>query len=290
LNILPALVTCIIWSLSIVLYKRFSRYISVIKINILRLLGSSIVLFIICLVLRQLSLTYGLIYAALSGILALAIGDTSYIYSSTIIGVSVAAPIAYLYVILVQFLAIIYGENLTVSKIVAALLAFISIFLIASEEKRRSTAKMRTIGIFLAFLTCVAWSFGQVVLKPATELASPIEITFIRSLSGFIVLALLSPFLRKLVRSKHDVVLPKGRVFKICLLTMLVGVLDLALGAYLFVYSIASIGVDYTVIVTGTIPVVAQLFASMIEKERLTLRYVISGILVSLSIIMVSVT
>ncbi len=288
LNILPALATCIIWSLSIVIYKRFSRYIPVLKINILRLLGSSLALSLSCIVLGLIVLNRGIIYAALSGILALAIGDTSYIYSSAIIGVSVAAPIAYLYVILVQFLAVIYGEKLTIGKIIAALLAVLSIVLIASEERSRSLTRVRTLGIVLALVTCVAWSFGQVVLKPATELLNPLEVTLIRSLAGLIVLTGLYPFLsRKLSRSSTLVKERAGT--RIYLLTILIGILDLAIGSYLFVYSIASIGVDYTVIITGAIPVVAQIFANIIEKERLTLRYLIAGILVSSSIIMIAI-
>ncbi|NPB00544.1 MAG: DMT family transporter [Crenarchaeota archaeon] len=286
LNILPALTTCLIWSLSIVLYKKFSRDIPVIIINIFRLLSASTVLAVLCLILRFTLWNIGIIYAALSGILALSVGDTAYIYSSSIIGVSTAAPIAYLYVILVQFLAIMYGETITVGKIVAAFLAVLSIFLITSVKNREAVSRRRIAGIVLALVTCLAWSFGQVVLKPATYFLNPLEITFIRSLAGLVTLSILYPSLpMKLKYSNH---IKEGIPPKVILYISLIGALDLALGSYLFVYSIASIGVDYTVIITGTIPVFAQLFANIVEKERLTLRHVLSSILVTLGIIIVT--
>jgi len=288
LNVFPALATCIIWSLSIVLYKRFSKTIPVIKINIFRLLGSILVLFPACILLGYLLWNMGVIYAALSGVLALAIGDTLYIYSSSIVGVSIAAPIAYLYVIIVQFLAITYGEALTLGKIFAALLAVISIFLITSGSIDVKVRKRKFIGIFLALITCFAWSLGQVVLKPATEFLNPLEVTLIRALAGFIALLILYPLLITRLRSENYV--KSINDFKTFFYILLIGALDLALGSYLFVYSIASIGVDYTVIITGTIPVIAQLFANIIEKERLTIRHILSSILVSIGITIVTLS
>lgn len=288
MNVFPALATCIIWSLSIVLYKRFSKTIPVIKINIFRLLGSILVLFPACILLGYLLWNMGVIYAALSGVLALAIGDTLYIYSSSIVGVSIAAPIAYLYVIIVQFLAITYGEALTLGKIIAALLAVISIFLITSGSIDVKVRKRKFIGIFLALITCFAWSLGQVVLKPATEFLNPLEVTLIRALAGFIALLILYPLLITRLRSENYV--KSINDFKTFFYILLIGALDLALGSYLFVYSIASIGVDYTVIITGTIPVIAQLFANIIEKERLTIRHILSSILVSIGITIVTLS
>ncbi len=284
MNVFPALATCIIWSLSIVLYKRFSRSVPVIKINIFRLLGSILTLAPACILLGCLLWNVGVIYAALSGILALAIGDTAYIYSSSIIGVSVAAPIAYLYVIVVQFLAIMYGENLTSGKIIAALLAVLSIFLITSEKVDTKIHRRKIIGITLALVTCIAWSLGQVVLKPATRFLNPLEITLIRALAGLLTLFILYPLLITKLRNN----VKNFNNSKTFLYILLIGALDLALGSYLFVYSIANIGVDYTVIITGTIPVIAQLFANLVEREKLTIRHILSSLLVSLGIMIVT--
>ncbi len=294
LNIVPALVACIIWSLSIVYYKKFTRKIPVIKVNLVRLFGSSIALLATCALIGCLMMSSGLIYAVLSGVLALAIGDTLYIYSSSIIGVSAAAPIAYLYVILVQFLALMFGEELTIGKIIASILAVVSILLIATVREEVEYGKMKIIGIVLAFATCMAWSFGQVVLKPATLYVNPLEITLVRSLSGFTTLLILYPLISNVRASKKEVECSQYGNFRslvyVYIAILIIGILDLALGSYLFVYSIATIGVGYTVIITGTIPVLAQIFANIIEREKLNLRYITSGLLVATSIIITTLS
>ncbi len=288
LNILPALITCIIWSLSIVLYKKISRRIPVLKVNIVRLLSASTVLALLCVILNYTTINRGVLYAALSGIFALAIGDTAYIYSSTLVGVSVAAPIAYLYVILVQFIAILYGEELTINKIIASIIAIISILLITLEKSNDVNSRARILGILLAFLTCIFWSFGQVIIKPATKLINPLEITFIRALAGFTTLTILYKPIKKIMI--ENVYKYSKDVDILNYITLaLIGILDLALGSYLFVLSIATIGVGPTVIVTGSIPSLSQIFATFVEKEKSKIKYIIAGILTGLSIAIVSI-
>ena len=283
---IPALVTSFIWSISIVIYKQVSRIVNVLSLNITRLFSASLALFGVCLAFNLIQINFNLIYAALSGFLVLALGDTLYIYSSREIGVSIATPIVYTYVILIQFVSVLFGEKLTIGKLIGSILAFTSITLLTYTHKSSQVKLSNFKGVLAALLCCLLWTFGQAILKLAVTNAHVLTITFIRTLTGFLTLIIIFTLIKLVTRNKeyNTPTLYINRTtssFKV----MVFGILDLGIGSFSYILSILLIGVGLTVILTSIIPILTQILGYLIEHEKLKTLDILAGILVTLGII-----
>lgn len=276
LEYFPALIAALIWSYSILIYKDLSIEKNVISVNIWRLTASSIFLIFIYLVFsRELSL--GLLYAFLSGALALGLGDSLYFYGSVYAGASVATPITYTYIILIQLTSTLYGEPLTFNRTIASLIAFIGIVLLARKSRITADKKLRNKGIFYSILCMLFWTVGQTMLKPAVLYSDTISINLFRSLSGLLTLFLIS----KLIGIKLSV-FERYNQFKISLF----GILDIGIGTLLYITSISTIGLGITVILTSIMPLFTQVFAFFSGREKVTYIEIISAIFIVIAIIL----
>ncbi len=269
INVAPALSTAFIWAWASVTYKDFMRNLNPLTVNFLRMLYTAIALAIPA---ALIGLNTGVIWGSLSGLLSLAIGDSMYLMSINYTGVSVAAPISYSYIPLSVLMATLLGEPLTMLKVASGLLIMLGVYML-SRERTRVTLK----GVALALGTAVAWALGQTMIKVAdVNGLNPVSIAFVRVATAGVILLLINHVMRNnLATAIKETVRTR---------LPLVAILDLGLGVALFAYSVNLIGLGLTVIVTGCMPLIAQVMAKFMIGERITLTKLTGAVVIVVAI------
>ncbi|MEL9991402.1 MAG: DMT family transporter [Thermoproteus sp.] len=254
-DVLPALGAALIWAYASVAYRDYVEKIGVLRLNFLRMLYTSLILLAPAI---YFGLGRGALYAALSGILSLALGDSLYLKALGTAGVAVAVPAAYSYVIIEQFMAVPLGEPLRASYLISAVLVVLGVYLLAAGAGRGSLA-----GVLYALGAALSWSAGYAAVKVAgVSGVSPVSIAFARVASALPVLAAFGGAKRagQAVRGTWRTALP------------IIAVLDLGGGSALFAYSTVEIGLGPTVIALGVVPLASQLISRVLGRERPALR------------------
>ncbi|WP_291999328.1 DMT family transporter [Caldivirga sp.] len=265
----PALSTAFIWAWASVTYKDYMRRLSPLTVNFLRMLYTTAALTIPVVLI---GLNIGAIWGSLSGLLSLAVGDSMYLMAINYSGVSVAAPISYSYIPLSVLMATLLGEPLTIFKVTSGLMIMLGVYLL-SRERTRVTLK----GVTLALGTAVAWAVGQTMIKVAdVNGLNPVSVAFVRVATAGLVLLMVN----------HVIHNDLTTAIKTTLYTRLplVAILDLGIGVALFAYSVDLIGLGFTVIVTGCMPLVAQLMAKFMSGEKLTASKLMGAVIIVLAI------
>jgi DME family drug/metabolite transporter len=243
-------------------------------LNLLRTSLSAVVLF--------LPATYygfagGIGYAFLSGTITLAIGDSLFLLSIREMGASIATPVVYVYVLLVQLTATTVGETVPLANVVAATMVIAGIFILS----RGGTGRPRARGICLALGAGIVWTAGQDLIRLATSSgADVVTITFSRNLAAAVALAAVV-----LVTGKFRS-WPRGISGKDFGFLSLIAISDLALGSLLYVYSISLVGVAVTVILTSLSPLLTQVFSRALGKESPGPRDFVGGFLIVSAVIL----
>ncbi|MGC9136281.1 DMT family transporter [Caldivirga sp.] len=265
----PALSTAFIWAWASVTYKDYMRRLSPLTVNFLRMLYTTAALTIPVVLI---GLNIGAIWGSLSGLLSLAVGDSMYLMAINYSGVSVAAPISYSYIPLSVLMATLLGEPLTIFKATSGLMIMLGVYLL-SRERTRVTLK----GVTLALGTAVAWAVGQTMIKVAdVNGLNPVSVAFVRVATAGLVLLMVN----------HVIHNDLTTAIKTTLRTRLplVAILDLGIGVALFAYSVDLIGLGFTVIVTGCMPLIAQLMAKFMSGEKLTASKLMGAVIIVLAI------
>ncbi|MGC9227102.1 DMT family transporter [Caldivirga sp.] len=265
----PALSTAFIWAWASVTYKDYMRRLSPLTVNFLRMLYTTAALTIPVVLI---GLNIGAIWGSLSGLLSLAVGDSMYLMAINYSGVSVAAPISYSYIPLSVLMATLLGEPLTIFKVTSGLMIMLGVYLL-SRERTRVTLK----GVTLALGTAVAWAIGQTMIKVAdVNGLNPVSVAFVRVATAGLVLLMVN----------HVIHNDLTTAIKTTLRTRLplVAILDLGIGVALFAYSVDLIGLGFTVIVTGCMPLIAQLMAKFMSGEKLTASKLMGAVIIVLAI------
>jgi len=268
----PALSTAFIWAWASITYGDFMRRIKPITVNFLRMLYASTALLIPAILLR---FNVGAVWGSLSGLLSLAIGDSLYLMSINYSGVSVAAPVSYTYIPITVLLATLLGEPLTALKVASGILVVVGVYLLSHGESRVTIR-----GVLLALGASLAWAIGQTLIKVAdVNGLNPITLAFTRVAAACIVLLIVNYIthndLKGAIKSTIRTRLP------------LVAILDLGIGVALYAYSIGLIGLGLTVIMTGSMPLIAQAMASVMGRERLTINRLLGAVVVVLAILLI---
>jgi DME family drug/metabolite transporter len=164
----------------------------------------------------------------------------------------------YTYVLMVQFAGVALGQVIPYANIVAALMVVAGVFILS----RGGEGKPRAKGVAFALAGALLWTAGQEMIQLATSAGGGVlTVTFVRNASAATALGaalLLTGNARKWPRglSARDI----GFVAAII-------VSDLVVGSLLFVYSISTIGVALTVIVTSLSPFITQVSSRALGKE-----------------------
>jgi len=254
-NPIYALVPSLIWAFSPIYYRVFMKRIDFLTLNLVRTSLASAVLLLP-------AVYYGFgpstVYALASGAITLSVGDTFFLLSIREMGASIAAPVVYTYVLLVQLTAPAVGEVVPVANFVAAAMVVAGVYVLSRGGEGTPRAK----GIVFGLGSAVAWTLGQDLVRVATAGGgNVVTVTFARSFAAALGLAV------AVLATGRPRKWPSGVKAKELGFVAVVAITDLVIGSLFFVYSISLIGVALTVILTSLSPLLTQVFSKALGKE-----------------------
>ncbi|MGC9072060.1 MAG: DMT family transporter, partial [Acidilobus sp.] len=181
---LAALSAALVWAYASVTYKPFVQRYGPMRVNVMRMFYASVAALVPALIIgvaKSASL-----WAMASGALSLGAGDTMYLASIGMVGVSVAAPVSYTFIILGEVMALSVGERPTLLLALGGVMVVVGVTLISRGPRGRA----RPLGIVLALAAAIAWAAGWVMIRVADVGGlSPIVAAFLRVATAGIVLA-----------------------------------------------------------------------------------------------------
>ena len=277
-----AFLCALAWAGSSTILKLLTARIDTISINTLRLwVGSFLILGFVFFSGREselMGLEFGpLVYVISSGILAMAIGDSIYIKSLSLLDASIAFPLAQCSFPLMAVVAavIFLDESFTWLNGIGAVLVVGGIYLIvvlgkandADGQKKGVSRK----GVILSFVSALAWTGSTVLLKIGTVGMDPFVAAGSRILASAITLSGLVIFKKQGI-SNLARFNPKSIT-----LAASAGILTYGVAAVGYVAAIQMIGAGKTVLLTTTAPLFVLPFSILILNEKPTF-YTITGI------------
>ena len=271
-----ALTAALSWAGSSTILKSLTTRIDTLSLNTLRLCVTSLLL----LALIPLSgrgtefintPLMPLAYLIISGVIALAIGDTIFIKSLSYLNVSQAFPIAQCSnpVFTMLLAVLLLGESFTWVTGLGAFFVLLGIYLITSTRMAPSinsaSRRIRGKGIILALIAGAVWAIAAVTLKLGVIGMDPLVAAAIRMSSATIVLL---PF--ALSQRKKGALQLRKYGFRSLALAVTSGLIDYGIGMVFFIIAIQLIGAGKTVVLAATSPLLLLPFSVFILKERLT--------------------
>ncbi|MGY5874608.1 MAG: DMT family transporter [Candidatus Thorarchaeota archaeon] len=226
-----------------------------------------------------------LVYLIASVTIGLVIGDLAFLIGLDRIGVSYAFPIANIYPITTYIVAImLVGEEVLPIRFIGIMMAVAGVTVVSLEQSsidENTQAKRDLIGIGLAFLAAICWSFGSVFLQIGVEGVNPIDANFVRMLVGSGI------FIPLFLGARHrGMKMPSRGATKIVLVG---GFLGMALGALLYTYTVSQIGASVAALLGSTAPLFALPISIIFLKERYTSRSIFGVMLTVIGVILVVV-
>ena len=276
-NPIPALIAALIWAFSPIYYGVYLKKFGMLNLNFIRTsLGAGVLL----LPALYFGFQEGAIFAVLSGVITLAVGDSLFLISIREVGASVATPVVYTYVLLIQLTAFSVGESVVVANIVSATLIILGVLLLSRGGSRAPRIK----GIIIALGASLIWTVGQDLLKVASSAGLHfVTLAFVRDGSAAVALGLTLIVRGHPLTSLKKVTPREGGYLA------LVSISDLALGSAIYVYSVSTTGLALTVILTSLSPFLTQVFSKLLGKETPTNMDILAGFLIVLALVIVTI-
>ncbi|MEM2250410.1 MAG: DMT family transporter, partial [Candidatus Bathyarchaeia archaeon] len=265
---LAALGAALCWTFSAVLYKKALAETKPVSANIVRCVGTSLVLVLIFALIGKVHVFAGLpaqviMLASVSGLIGLGLGDTLYMNSLEILGVARAVPITCIYplfsLVWAYFLA---GENITLPVVFGALAIVFGVWLLTGEQRQKSVdknrrqMKLRMRGLIFALATAVVWSVSISMINLAVKATAGLEqayaINALRLVAVTIFLLALTPFggAKRLVREMR---------LKVAGMLLAGGLIAIGLGWFLLTTSFIYIPESQAVPISSTTPLFSAL-------------------------------
>lgn len=208
-----------------------------------------------------------------SGALGPGIGDIAYTRSIQILGGSLAVVISYTYIFFAQFFsAFIFGEKVTYITVIGGLLAFAGIVIASTNNSSGNSISKN--GLIYGFIAALCWGLASSLIGPLRNYVDAYSTAFIRTSVVVIFSLLMSLMLGESLE------VTKG----LLVAAFFTGVFGWGVGMVLFVYSIYTIGVSATVVVTALTPVLAQFTSRLVAGEKISPRIFLGALLVAVSI------
>ena len=273
-----ALGAALIWAITSIYYRGFLSKLDFLNFNLLRTSVAAAALAIPAVYFWG---SNGLGFAVLSGVISLACGDSFFLLSLRDVGASVASPASFTYVLMIQFLGAAVGQVIPFANFVSAAMVVAGVYLLSKGGKGGRRPK----GIAFAICAAIVWTIGQEFVQSSTNAGgSFVAVAFTRDLSAALALAV-AVLLTKEARPWPSGLSPRDY-------GMMCGfvISDLAVGSSFFVYSVSSIGVALTVILTSLSPLLTQLIAKALGKESPTPRDFAGGLLIVAALVLAVAT
>jgi len=274
LGVIVALMTALAWATSTIILKMLVARIDVFTLNSIRLwVGSLVLITIIVASGRGLDYIHTplapFLLVAASGVMAMAVGDTFYIKSLSLIDASKAFSIAQCsFPIMAGFVAVLFlGEAFTWLTAIGAVLVVYGIYLIAAKDKRapglappQPTAAR---GVAMALTAATAWTAATASLKIGTLemdafVAAGIRIPIAASLLTLLVICRgqAGAFRLRIYGTRNIALMAAA------------GLLTYGVAAVGYVTALQLIGAARTVLITTTAPVFVLPLSILLLKEK----------------------
>jgi drug/metabolite transporter (DMT)-like permease len=268
-----AVVTALLWAGSTVTLRDPLKEIDPLSVNTLKTLFAALSMLPIFFVSGEIFNSqidlYGLFLVTIAAILGFGLGDTLFLRSISLIGVSKSYTIAYTFPFFTMLLGIIIlGEPFLMNRLVGITFTFLGIILVVTEksEKVRISSK----GIILALTTSIIWSVAMTIAALGLTTTSTISANTIRYPFLLLVLAFLSrPWAKKNRISQKNLTL-----------LAISGTLGMAVGGVTFLYSIQLIGVSKATALGASSPFWALIMSALWLKEKVTWRVMLAAIII----------
>ncbi len=252
-----ALGAALIWAFSAIYYRGFLGKFDFLSFNFLRTAMSSSVLLVPALVLGG-GFGPGSAFAIASGMGTLVFGDSMFLLSIKETGASVATPVVYSYVLMVQLVGVVLGQVVPYGNLVAAVMVVGGVFILSKSGGGVPRAR----GIAFGIAAAVGWTTGQELIQLATRAGdSFLMATFTRNAGAAVALGVVFLLSGRISRWPRGLTAGQYGIIAFFILS------DLVVGSLLFVYSISTIGVAVTVILTSISPLLTQVFSRWLGKE-----------------------
>jgi len=283
-----ALLTSLAWAVSSILLKSLTGRIDILSINTIRMWVGSALLLTIAFAAGKMTAIQdmplqSLGCVVLSGILAMAVGDTLYIKTLSMLDASVAFTISQCAFVVVASLGavLLLGESYTWVTVAGAMLVMVGIYLTASGHSgkpgTRQPGTLSRKGVLLSLSVAVIWSVSTVTLKAGAIGTDAVAVAAVRiTVSAMLLSAFTIP--------KHKQGLLQLNRYGLRSLTMMAaaGISTYGVAAVGYILAIQIIGAGKTVLLTTSAPLFALPFSIIFLGERPT-RSTILGIIISVA-------
>lgn len=285
---LAALGAALCWTISASLYKRALARTSPLPANTVRCLGTGIFM-LLCLAMAGYVRTfiglspYVILLASASGLVGLGLGDTLYLRSLEILGVSRAVPLTCTYPLFsLAWALILVGEEVTPQVVLAAIAIVAGIWLLSWAKGNASDAaetrgKMLAKGVIFALLTAAVWSISISMINLALRENMDLEHAFAINTLRVAILTIFLPIFTYISEGKSGFTKIDKKTA-----AMLVagGIIAIGLGWFLLTLSFTYIPESQAVPISSTTPLFSTLFSVIFLREKVTLRIAFGSILV----------
>ena len=271
IGVLAGLIGPAIYAVSVVIYRSQSQEIRPIAVSAIKM-WSSLPLMMILVVqpFRTTSFSVPMDMAfvlALSLIIGAVIGDTLYLMSQEMIGVSRAFPITCISPIFTNIMAIIFlSEVILPIRIVGTFVAVTGAIIISREKEHQdinnNPNSKYNLGIILAIITAFLYATGSILLQIGVADVDPIDASFVRILVGS--LAFLPIFI--VARQKGMSGPSKSTVKKISI----AGFFGMGIASLLYVLAVKFVGAAVSSVLASTSPLFAISVSIVYLKEHVS--------------------
>jgi drug/metabolite transporter (DMT)-like permease len=212
---------------------------------------------------------YGLCLVIVAVLIGFGLGDTLFLKSISLIGVSRAYTIVYTFPFFTMLFAMIFlGEGFLINYVIGTIFTFLGVIIIITEKNEQS--ERRFWGILVALVTAVIWAISMTIVAFGLTTINTVLANTLRYPFLFLFLFLISRVWRK-----------EGNISKKNLMFLAVsGIFGMTLGGITFLQSVQLIGVSRTTALGSSSPFWATVMAALLLKEKVTWRVVMAAILI----------
>jgi DME family drug/metabolite transporter len=290
---LAALGAALSWTISAMLYRKALQQTKPISANIVRLSCTSAILLVFLVAIAKLGVPTSLqpeivALAAISGVIGLGLGDTLYMVSLKLIGVTRAVPITCTYPLFNLVWAIfLIGEKVTLPLVLGAVIIVLGIWLLSHEKenhKEEGQNKLLFKGIAAALATAVLWSVSIAMMDMAVKnTPSPDDAFVINTIRVATIAALLLALSPMIDRERNFLRMKRTTVA----ILIIGGIIALGIGWFFLAYSFVTIPESQAVPISSTTPLFSTLVGVTLLREKVTARNVIGSIVIVVGIFLV---
>ncbi len=286
LGISIGLFTAFLWGISTNVYKSQSDSATPLAISTIKMWLSFVFMLVIVLLPFRTTPLYvpleSLLFLIASVAIGLVVGDLGYLISQARIGVSYAFPIANIYPITTYIIAIfLVSEAAIPLRFIGVIIAIVGVGLISNAQAKSEDGEnlKDLIGLGLALLAAICWSFGTVFLQIGVTGIDPIDANFVRMAFGSAI------FLPIVLSAKYKGMRTPPR--KSTKMILAGGFLGMTVGSLLYTYTVNLIGAAVSSLLGSTAPLFALPISIFFLKERYTPKSILGALLTVLGVIMV---